>query len=506
MITLPPRIGRPGAMRLAAFLAALCLTPAFAQVTVTTTLVDLPRAEGGTQRFLYVAPSGPVTANIVALSGGDGYLGIQDDGTMTNPPTSTCGPVTRNRQALAEAGFAIALMNEAPSDSSILEVIAYLRARRDVPTWVSGGSAATGTVAERIANLPASYPAGALFYSPDRMSVSDAQIAAVTRTAFVLYHANDSGNFGAGLYNRLVNAGTRERLVLQGGSADPPCGYHLFWGLDAEFMAGIVGFMRTYTPRLAAPNYQALWYAAPAESEPGWGVNVAHQGDTLFATWFTYDAAGPMWLVMSNGVKVGPGTYGGTLYRTTGPAFDAVPFDPARVAVSPVGSATFTFTAADQGTFAYAVNGVSGSKAITRQVYASPQPLCAPGTAPGDTNFQDLWWVPTESGWGVNVTHQGDTLFATWFTYGADGRGRWLVMSNLGRVPGTRRYSGDIYQTTGAPFGAYDPSRLVVSTVGSASFEFTGAANATFTYTLDGTTQSKAIQRQAFASPMTTCR
>src|SRR5262245_12357827 len=30
-----------------------------------------------------------------------------------------------------------------------------------------------------------------------------------------------------------------------------------------------------------AVSYQALWWASPAGSESGWGVNIAHQGDTL---------------------------------------------------------------------------------------------------------------------------------------------------------------------------------------------------------------------------------
>ena len=46
-----------------------------------------------------------------------------------------------------------------------------------------------------------------------------------------------------------------------------------------------------------ATNFQDLWYAAPAESESGWGVNLTQQGSTIFATWFTYDASGnPLWL------------------------------------------------------------------------------------------------------------------------------------------------------------------------------------------------------------------
>ena len=36
-------------------------------------------------------------------------------------------------------------------------------------------------------------------------------------------------------------------------------------------------------------------------------------------------------------------------------------------------------------------------------------------------NYQDLWWVPAESGWGINISQQGDVMFATWFIYGANG-------------------------------------------------------------------------------------
>ncbi len=48
------------------------------------------------------------------------------------------------------------------------------------------------------------------------------------------------------------------------------------------------------------PNYQGLWWNSPPESESGWGINLAHQGDKIFATWFTYDSAGKAyWLSMT---------------------------------------------------------------------------------------------------------------------------------------------------------------------------------------------------------------
>jgi hypothetical protein len=83
-----------------------------------------------------------------------------------------------------------------------------------------------------------------------------------------------------------------------------------------------------------------------------------------------------MWLVMSRGEKLADGKYSGTLYRTTGPSFDATPWDPAQVERTPVGNATFTFADINNGTFAYTVNGTSRSEPITRQVYASPATVC----------------------------------------------------------------------------------------------------------------------------------
>jgi hypothetical protein len=261
--------------------------------------------------------------------------------------------------------------------------------------------------------------------------------------------------------------------------------------------------------RGAAYNVQGLWWRP---SESGWGVNLTQQGDVLFATWFTYDADGQgMWLVMSGGERVGDNSYAGALYQTRGPAFSAKPFDAAAVAAAPVGSAGFTFNDRDSGTFTYTVNGVSGTKAIERQVFAGPVPACSAGGAPGGLpNYQDLWWgapAGSESGWGVNIAHQGDTLFVTWFTYAPGGKGMWLVGSNVAKV-GNSTYSGTLYRTVGMPFDAagWNPARVGVAAAGQATFVFSDAGTGTFTYTLDGVTQAKAITRQVYASPATVCR
>jgi hypothetical protein len=126
-----------------------------------------------------------------------------------------------------------------------------------------------------------------------------------------------------------------------------------------------------------ATNYQDLWWNSPPGSESGWGLNITHQGNILFITWFTYDLDGtPLWL-SATVQQTAPMTYSGALNRTFGPPFNATPWNPAIVTVSSVGSATLTFADGNHATFAYTVNGVSQSKQITREVFRAPGTVCS---------------------------------------------------------------------------------------------------------------------------------
>jgi hypothetical protein len=82
-----------------------------------------------------------------------------------------------------------------------------------------------------------------------------------------------------------------------------------------------------------------------------------------------------MWLVATM-LNTAPATYAGTLYRTTGPAFNAMPFNPASVVATSVGTATLTFADGNTASFSYTVNGVSQTKPITREVFAPPGTVC----------------------------------------------------------------------------------------------------------------------------------
>jgi hypothetical protein len=252
---------------------------------------------------------------------------------------------------------------------------------------------------------------------------------------------------------------------------------------------------------------QTALFWNPAES--GWGLNLNHQGNTLFGTLFTYEASrAPLWLVMSAGAMQSDGlTFTGDLYRTTGPAFNANPFTPIGAAnVSKVGTMTVSFVDVNSGTLKYTVNGVEVTKVIERQVFGTRAAACFPTTdsRASATNYQDLWWNPAESGWGLNVTHQDATLFATLFTYDATGKTLWLVMS-AGNRQADGSYAGDLFQTAGPAFNASPFTGVTATAVGTMRLAFSDGNNGTLTYTYNGTTVTKAITRQLFSSPVPAC-
>ena len=238
---------------------------------------------------------------------------------------------------------------------------------------------------------------------------------------------------------------------------------------------------------VAASPYMGLWWNA---NESGWGMSITQHGSINFVAVYTYDQAGsPVWYVMS-GCQVSGNRCTDTLYKVTGGTPPAVPWNGSALAVTPAGTATLSFADANNGTFDFTLNGLAGTKSITRQVFAT-------GTAVPAIDYTDLWWNANESGWGIAITQQNTMIFATWYSYDSGGNAIWNVASSC-PVSGNG-CTGDLYQVSGgSPITAPWKGNIVAPKVGSVTFAFDDANNGTMSYTINGVAGSRTITRQPF--------
>ena len=131
--------------------------------------------------------------------------------------------------------------------------------------------------------------------------------------------------------------------------------------------------------------------------------------------------------------------------------------------------------------------------------------LCAAPSARAttySTDFTDLWFNPNESGWGVNVIQQYNTMFATMFIYGTDTAPRWFVAPDVEPAPAGSQnvFTGQLYQTTGPSFTAttFDPNAVTKTVVGTVTFTFDSTTTGTLQYVINGVPVTKRITRQTW--------
>lgn len=266
----------------------------------------------------------------------------------------------------------------------------------------------------------------------------------------------------------------------------------------------------------ALTNYSDLYFN-PVED--GWGVNFMHTGNVLFGTWFTYGANGqPTWFVMPGLTRVAQDFFLGDVYATTGRPLAQINGQRASNPAVKVGQAVVAYFGVgydlnpnlgyDSTIFEYNINGVTGSKALGRQIFRSFTSCgSVSGSRAAATNYQDLWWNPAEDGWGINFTHQGDVIFATWFTYGNDTQPLWLVGPGIQRTTGNT-FTGKLYQTRGIPFNQINGTVAVQgsSEVGTLTLTFSSGENVRMDYVVNGVPGSKNLVRQPITLPATVCQ
>lgn len=125
----------------------------------------------------------------------------------------------------------------------------------------------------------------------------------------------------------------------------------------------------------------------------------------------------------------------------------------------------------------------------------------APGSTEPYVDYTDLWWVPSESGWGLGIFHHpSNQVFATLYVYGSDGKPTWYVVPS-GQFVRPTEYRGLIYKTTGPYFGgAFNSSLVSVFPAGAAilAFDPYDSNKGIVSFVIDGVLFEKAIVRQSF--------
>lgn len=199
-------------------------------------------------------------------------------------------------------------------------------------------------------------------------------------------------------------------------------------------------------------DYTDLW---SNPDEPGWGMTIVQQQDTLFMTIFVYGASNqPIWYVASDvtATAAAPNIFTGTLYRGSAPWFGASSFKGA--SVTPVG--IVRFQVGDNTNLLYSVDGVFVSKPVARNSF---RPVNIAGRYLGGS--AGIWYpclgnspayvesaatyVVTHTGYDVQIREEGAGFQCTY-------TGTFLQTGRLGTL-----------QTFGTCSGAGTPSAELFS-------------------------------------------
>jgi hypothetical protein len=494
---------RIGVYVVGAVLAFIALS---ADAALTSTVVDFP-APNGRLRYLDVRPDAPY-ATLIAFAGGSGVMGIQDDGTFKTLQ-GRCSAVGRNRQAFAEHGYEVVLVNDVASASTpnIQALIDNLRQRANVPVWLVGISSSTELTAELAASLPTITQLGVAFLSP--IPLDPALLATIRRPSLVLINNYDAGQSGSQVYSALTAVPARKLTILSGGTNEA-CdgnGYHVFYGIEAAFVDAITAFVDQYNDTLTVDldlNQHGLTGSWFERATDGQGIeievfpNLVGPGTSLVqGAWFTFEGAPAggadreRWFTFNGNGQSGVASVAVTIFRNVGGNLNAMPV----TQPTAVGTGTLAFADCSNATLAYTFtdgSGRTGSIALTR---LTPNVTCTVGSAPAtnaDFALSGNWFDAATAGQGivVEVNPASPAVFLTWYTYAPAGQAsgaagqRWFV-AEIPYTVGTRTFTMPLFETTGGVFDQPTVPKPSSAAVGTATLSFASctAAQLTFNFT-----------------------
>lgn len=126
--------------------------------------------------------------------------------------------------------------------------------------------------------------------------------------------------------------------------------------------------------------------------------------------------------------------------------------------------------------------------------------LGAPLTASA-VDYTDIWFNPSESGWGVNIVQSDTVLFMTFFIYGPDNKPIWYVATVAEDTNGN--FSGALFVTTSGTYFAqpWNASQFAGTAVGTVSFFPTSTYTGSIAYNItSGPSVTKTLERQTLTA------
>jgi hypothetical protein len=253
-------------------------SPSAAAAEEEEEVVTLPVREDARQRILILKPDGPPIATVVLYPGGNGNVGIRQDGSLRNGGNF----LVRSRDLFAKQGFLVAVVDR-PSDWAGADKATYrmtvehaedaaaiakvLRARAPGPIWFVGTSRGTISVASIASRLGGAHIAGIVLTSSvtgiggrSSQTVQDVDLSGIAVPVLILGHGYDDCRVTPwpeqeSLKGRFTNSPSVMAMRIEGGDAgdlSAPCGpysHHGFLGQEAAVVSRIADWIKRHGQR-----------------------------------------------------------------------------------------------------------------------------------------------------------------------------------------------------------------------------------------------------------------
>jgi predicted alpha/beta-hydrolase family hydrolase len=231
---------------------------------VKTDVATVSARAGVVQRFLLLTPPGPVTARVILFAGGDGHIGIGEDGQLARGGNF----LVRTRAAWARQGFLVAVV-DTPSDrdgmdafrdsdehaADIAAVAEFMRQRSPAPLWLVGTSRGTTSaaavgirLADRVAGLVLT---SSIMQGRGRVGALD--LARFAHPVLLIHHRADSCRVTPpsgvdallrGFSAAPVRAGLLEEGGVSRGDACEAFAYHGYNGIEERVVQDAADWIR----------------------------------------------------------------------------------------------------------------------------------------------------------------------------------------------------------------------------------------------------------------------